>query len=32
MGRNYVAEIAKLYGLKLNEVFRLTGHKDMYIF
>ena len=32
MSRNYVAEIAKLYGLKLNEVFRLTGHKDMYIF
>lgn len=22
---NYVAEIAKLYGLKLNEVFRLSG-------
>lgn len=25
MGRNYIAEIAKLYGLKLNEVFRLSG-------
>ncbi len=22
---NYIAEIAKLYGLKLNEVFRLSG-------
>lgn len=25
MSRNYIAEIAKLYGLKLNEVFRLSG-------
>ena len=27
---NYMAEIAELYGLELGEVFRLTGHKDIY--
>ena len=31
MSRNYIAEIAKLYGLKLGEVFRLAGHKNIYI-
>ena len=32
MSRNYIAEIAKLYGLELKEVFRLSGHKDIYIY
>lgn len=27
---NYMVEIAKLCGLELGEVFRLTGHKDIY--
>ena len=27
---NYMTEIAKLCGLELGEVFRLTGHKDVY--
>ena len=30
MSRNYIAEIAKLYGLKLNEMFRLSGHRGMH--
>lgn len=30
MGRNYIEEIAKLYGLELKEVFRLSGHEDLY--
>ena len=30
MSRNYIAEIAKLYGLELKEVFRLSGHDDLY--
>ena len=32
MSRNYIAEIAKLYGLELKEVFRLSGHKDKDIY
>ena len=27
---NYIAEIAKFYGLKLNEMFRLSGHRGMH--
>lgn len=27
---NYMAEIAELYGLRLNEKFKLSGHTDMY--
>ena len=30
MSRNYIAEIAKFYGLKLNAMFRLSGHRGMH--
>ena len=28
---NYMTEIVELCGLELGEVFRLTGHKDVYL-
>lgn len=30
MSKNYIAEVAELYGLEINEMFRLSGHEDLY--
>lgn len=30
MSKNYIAKVAELYGLELKEVFRLSGHEDLY--
>lgn len=30
MSKNYIAKVAELYGLELGEVFRLSGHEDLY--